>query len=184
VELLVKSQNRDGGWRYRPEPLDADLSVTVTQLSALLAARDGGINVPEATIRQAVAYVKKSQNPDGGFRYLIQGGTSGFARSAAAVAVLFRAGGQGGPEARKGLAYLATFPAAASIGQPEVFYFYGHYYAAQAISHAGPETWDRWYSAVRDGLLAQQVKDGSWPDAASVDLGTAMACLTLQTKRS
>ena len=101
VELLVKSQNRDGGWRYQPRPLDADLSVTVTQLSALLAARDGGINVPEATIRQAVAYVKKSQNSDGGFRYLIQGGTSGFARSAAAVAVLFQAERQrraGGPQ--------------------------------------------------------------------------------------
>jgi hypothetical protein len=183
VELIVSSQNRDGGWRYQPKPLDADLSVTVTQLSALLAARDGGINVPEATIRQAVAYVTKSQNEDGGFRYLIQGGTSGFARSAAAVAVLFRAAGQDGPEVRKGLDYLLKFPPAASIGQPEVFYFYGHYYAAQAISHADSQTWDRWYPAVRDGLLAQQHKDGAWPDAASVDLGTAMVCLTLQTKR-
>ena len=111
VELIVKSQNRDGGWRYQPKPLDADLSVTVTQLSALLAARDGGINVPEATIRQAVAYVKKSQNADGGFRYLIQGGTSGFARSAAAVAVLFQAAGQDGPEVRKGLDYLLNVSA-------------------------------------------------------------------------
>jgi squalene cyclase len=182
VELIVKSQNRDGGWRYQPKPLDADLSVTVTQLSALLAARDGGINVPEATIRQGVAYVKKSQNEDGGFRYLIQGGTSGFARSAAAVAVLFRAGGQGGPEVRKGLDYLLKFSPSAGIGQPELFYFYGHYYAAQAISHAGPQTWDRWYPAVRKGLLTQQQKDGAWPDTASVDLGTAMVCLTLQTK--
>jgi hypothetical protein len=183
VELIVKSQNRDGGWRYQPKPLDADLSVTVTQLAALLAARDAGIDVPEATVAQAVAYVKKSQNQDGGFRYLIQGGTSGFARSAAAVAVLFRAASQGGPEARKGLDYLLTFPPSAGIGQPELFYFYGHYYAAQALSHAGQKTWDRWYPAVRDGLLAQQQKDGSWPDAASVDLGTAMVCLTLQTKR-
>jgi uncharacterized protein YfaS (alpha-2-macroglobulin family) len=182
VEVIVKSQNRDGGWRYQPRPLDADLSVTVTQLSGLLAARDAGIDVPEATITQAVAYVKKSQNQDGGFRYLIQGGTSGFARSAAAVAVLFRAAGQGGPEARKGLDYLLTFPPSAGIGQPELFYFYGHYYAAQSLSHAGQEAWDRWYPAVRDGLLALQHKDGSWPDAASVDLGTAMVCLTLQTK--
>jgi squalene cyclase len=182
VELIVKSQNREGGWRYRPEPLDADLSVTVTQLSALLAARAAGINVPEATIRQAVDYVKKSQNADGGFRYLIQGGTSGFARSAAAVAVLFRAGVQDGPEVRKGLDYLLKFPPSAGIGQPELFYFYGHYYAAHAISHAGPQAWDRWYPAVRDGLLGQQIQDGSWPDAASVDLGTAMVCLTLQTR--
>jgi hypothetical protein len=182
VELIVKSQNRDGGWRYQPRPLDADLSVTVTQLSALLAAKEGGIDVPKATIRQAVAYVKKSQNEDGGFRYLIQGGTSGFARSAAAVAVLCRATGPEGPEVRKGLDYLLKFPPSAGIGQPELFYFYGHYYAAQAISYAGSQTWERWYPAVRDGLLAQQHKEGDWPDAASVDLGTAMVCLTLQTK--
>ena len=182
VELTVKSQNQDGGWRYQPKPLDADLSVTVTQLSALLAARDAGIDVPAATIQRAVAYVKKSQNSDGGFRYLIQGGTSGFARSAAAVAVLFRAGCQEGPEVHKGLDYLLKFPPSAGIGQPELFYFYGHYYAAQAISHAGPQVWERWYPAVRDGLLAQQGHDGAWPDAASVDLGTAMVCLTLQTK--
>jgi hypothetical protein len=182
VELIVKSQNRDGGWRYQPRPLDADLSVTVTQLSALLAAKQSGIDVPEATIAQAVGYVKKSQNQDGGFRYLIQGGTSGFARSAAAVAVLFHAASQGGPEARKGLDYLLTFPPSAGIGQPEVFYFYGHYYAAQALSYAGQEVWDRWCPAVRSGLVSLQYQDGSWPDAASVDLGTAMACLTLQTR--
>jgi hypothetical protein len=182
VQLIVKSQNRDGGWRYLPRPQDADLSVTVAQLMALAAARDAGLDVPRATIDRAIEYVKRSQNEDGGFRYLIQGGTSGFARSAAAVAALYRAGVETGPEIRKGLDYVAKFPPAEAIGQPEVYYFYGHYYAAQAMSHAGEEAWDRWSNAVRDRLLQQQGKDGAWPDTASADLGTAMACLTLQTK--
>jgi hypothetical protein len=77
---------------------------------------------------------------------------------------------------------VAKFPPAEAIGQPEVYYFYGHYYAAQAMSHAGADAWNRWHVAVCDALIKQQVKDGSWPDTASVDLGTAMACLTLQTK--
>jgi hypothetical protein len=85
-------------------------------------------------------------------------------------------------EIRKGLDYVAKFPADKTIGQPEVFYFYGHYYAAQVMSHAGQSDWQRWSAAVRDRLLEQQGKDGSWPDTASVDLGTAMACLTLQTR--
>jgi len=182
VQLTVKSQNKDGGWRYLPKPENADLSVTVTQLMALAAARNAGLDVPRATIDRAVEYVKKSQNKDGGFHYLIQGGTSGFARSAAAVAALYRAGLEKEPEIGKGLEYLAKFPPAEAIGQPEVFYFYGHYYAAQAMSHAGEEVWNRWYDTVRNELIKQQVKDGSWPDTASVDLGTAMACLTLQTK--
>jgi squalene cyclase len=181
VQLSVKSQNKDGGWRYLPVPREADLSVTVTQLSALAAARDAGVDVPQETIDRAVNYVKRSQNEDGGFRYLLEGGTSGFARSAAAVAALYRAGAGEGPEVRKGCEYVAKFPPADTIGQPEVYYFYGHYYAAQVMSRAGEEAWNRWYAPVRDKLLKQQNKDGAWPDAASVELGTAMACLTLKT---
>ncbi len=182
VQLIVKSQNKEGGWRYLPKPGDADLSVTVTQLMALAAARDAGVEVPKEPIDRAIEYVKKSQNSDGGFRYLLQGGTSGFARSAAAVTALYRAGAGDCDEVRKGSEYVAKFPAGATIGQPEVFYFYGHYYAAQVMSHAAAADWDSWSTAVRDRLLEQQGKDGSWPDTASADLGTAMACLTLQTK--
>ena len=182
VKLIVKSQNKEGGWRYLPKLGDADLSVTVTQLMALAAARDAGVDVPKEAIDRAIDYVKKSQNNDGGFRYLLQGGTSGFARSAAAVTALFRAGAGESEEVRKGSAYVAKFPAGDTIGQPEVFYFYGHYYAAQVMSHSDKAQWDRWYATVRDRLVEQQGKDGSWPDSASVDLGTAMACLTLQTK--
>ena len=149
---------------------------------ALAAARDASVDVPKEVIDRAIGYIKKSQNDDGGFRYLLQGGTSGFARSAAAVTALYRAGAGGCEEIRKGSDYVAKFPAGETIGQPEVFYFYGHYYAAQVMSQASETDWDHWSAAVRNRLLEQQSKDGSWPDAASVDLGTAMACLTLQTK--
>ena len=89
VKLIVKSQNKEGGWRYLPTSTDADLSVTVTQLMALAAARDAGIDVPKETIDRAIAYVEKSQNGNGGFRYLLQlSGPSGFARSAAAMTAL------------------------------------------------------------------------------------------------
>ena len=162
VELIVKSQNKEGGWRYLPKPDDADLSVTVTQLMALAAARDAGVDVPKEVVDRAIDYVKKSQNADGGFRYMLQGGKSAFARSAAAVTALYRAGA-GGDEVRKGLDYVAKFPAASTIGQPEVYYFYGHYYAAQVMSHARQADWERWSAAVRDRLLEQQSKDGSWP---------------------
>jgi hypothetical protein len=40
VNLIVGSQNREGGWRYQPIPVDADLSVTVSTLQALRAARN------------------------------------------------------------------------------------------------------------------------------------------------
>jgi hypothetical protein len=183
VKLIVKSQNDEGGWRYLPKPGDADLSVTVTQLMALAAARDAGLDVHKEVIERAIGYVKKSQNADGGFRYLLQGGTSGFARSAAAMTALGRADAAfDRDKLRTAFAYLQKFPAAETVGQPEVFYFYGHYYAAQVMSRLDKAEWERWFEPVRDRLLEQQGKDGAWPDSASVDLGTAMALLTLQTK--
>lgn len=99
VDLIVRAQNADGGWRYEPKRVPvADLSVTVCQLSALRAARDAGIFVPNATIEKAVAYVKRCQNADGGFRYMTQGGPSGIARTAAAILAL-QAGGADDSEA-------------------------------------------------------------------------------------
>ena len=62
VQLIVKSQNKEGGWRIRPKPGDADVSVTVTQLMALSAVRDAGLDAPNEVIDRAIDYVKKSQN--------------------------------------------------------------------------------------------------------------------------
>ena len=41
VELIVRTQNAEGGWRYQPRPEDADISVTVCQIMALRRAERG-----------------------------------------------------------------------------------------------------------------------------------------------
>ena len=101
VRLIIDSQNIEGGWRYQPVRHDADLSVTICQINALRAARNAGLFVPKETVDACIRYVKQSQNPDGGFRYMLQAGaTSEFPRSAAGVVALQSAGRirfQGGP---------------------------------------------------------------------------------------
>ncbi|MBL8871080.1 MAG: terpene cyclase/mutase family protein, partial [Planctomycetaceae bacterium] len=84
VELIVRTQNGQGGWRYEPRPIEADLSVTVCQIMALRAARNAGIYVPNETIDKALDYVRRSQNPDGGYMYQLSGSESRFALTAAA----------------------------------------------------------------------------------------------------
>jgi prenyltransferase beta subunit len=180
IKVVVNSQNKDGGWRYQPIRADADISVTVCQVMALRAARNAGLYVPNETIDRAIGYVKKCQNADGGFTYMIQGGESAPPRSAAGVAALYSAGIYRGPEIAKGLNYLAAFqPGGAAAVQHDGYYFYGHYYAAQAMWQAGGERWRRWYPAVRDELLARQRGDGSWQDSLSAECATAMACVVL-----
>jgi len=165
------------------------MTVTTCQVIALRAAKNAGIHVPPATIDAAIAYIKRGQNPDGGFMYMIVGSdiaedprVSRFPRSAAAVTALYAIGIHDGPEIARGLDYLMGFIPAKGKRSVMGYYYYGQYYAAQAFWQAGDERFERWFPAVRDDLIAKQQEDGSWPSTGeSEDCATAMACISLQT---
>jgi hypothetical protein len=182
VNLIVNSQNKEGGWRYQPRRFDADVSVTVCQIMALRAARNAGIYVPKSTVDACIKYVKQCQNADGGFKYqLIADSFSIWPRSAAGLVALYSAGIYEGPEIERGLQYLRAHTPRGEILRHEPFYFYGHYYGVQAMWHAGGQYWREWYPAVRDDLLGRQSTDGSWADpTVNAEYGTAMACIVLQ----
>ena len=133
VELIVRTQNAEGGWRYQPRPEDADISVTICQVMALRAARNAGIRVPRETIDRCVEYVKRSQNADGGFRYMLTAGGSAFPRSAAGVVALYSAGIYDGAELDRGLAYLDQFVPVQNAVAADAHFFYGQYYGVQAM---------------------------------------------------
>ncbi len=185
VRLIVDTQNNEGGWRYQPVRNDADLSVTICQINALRAARNAGIFVPKETVEGCIKYVKQSQNPDGGFRYMLQGGASAFPRSAAGVVALQSAGIYFGDEVDEGVAYLKGFqpdPRFGRRGRNFSHYYYGHYYAAQALWIRGGDDWIQWYTSVRDELLDPRNRSpqGYWNDTIGNDYGTAMALIILQ----
>jgi len=181
VQLIVNTQNEEGGWRYKPERADADVSVTVCQVMALRAARNTGIYVPSETIDRCVEYIKQCQNSDGGFMYQAEnGGVSAFPRSAAAVAALYSAGLHNDAEIKKGLSYLMEHLPQTTAMSREGRFFYGQYYGAQAMWHAGGDHWQQWYPAVRDVLIAQQRKNGSFSGDICPEYCTAMASIVLQ----
>jgi hypothetical protein len=180
VRLIIDTQNNEGGWRYQPVRHDADLSVTICQINALRAARNAGLYVPKETVEACIRYVKQSQNPDGGFRYMLQGGASAFPRSAAGVVALQSAGEYDTKEIRDGIAYLRQYTGAIRLGSRYSHYFYGHYYAAQAMWIQGGDDWGEWYPAIRDELLHRQSASGYWTDSLCNEYGTAMALIILQ----
>lgn len=182
IDLIVRTQNADGGWRYQPRREEADISVTICQVMALRAARNAGIKVPSETVDKSIDYVKRSQNADGGFRYMLPPGESAFPRSAAGVVALNSAGIYSGREVERGLAYLDQFLPRGREGALQAqdgHFFYGHYYAVQAMWQADGERWARWYPAIRDALVKRQQADGSWVDPISAEYGTAMAVIIL-----
>jgi prenyltransferase beta subunit len=190
VQLIISTQNPQGGWRYRPVAADADLSVTICQIMALRAARNAGISVPKDVADRCVKYVKDCQDVhnSGGFRYQQHGGPPGFARTAAGVVALNSAGIYDGESVQKGLDYLMRFkPGDNRAGffnnfEHQMHYFYGHYYAVQAMWIKGGNYWREWYPAIRNELLGSRRGDGSWD--IGIQLGphysTAMALIILQ----
>lgn len=193
VKVIIDSQNGEGGWRYLPKPEGADISVTICQIMALRAARNAGFSVPKSVADKCIEYVKRCQEFDGGFRYMAQGGGTAFARTAAGVVALYSAGVYQGPAIEKGLNYLTKRKPGQNSPRhdprDDMHYFYGHYYAVQAMWIAGGNYWVEWYPAIRDELLLREDSprranrlrdDGSWDDQICRHYGTAMACFILQ----
>lgn len=182
VELIVNSQNEEGGWRYNPVPYDADVSVTICEIMGLRSARNAGIKVPKATIDRAIAYVRGCQNADGGFRYMTALGASAWPRTAAGVASLFYAGIYSDDSIDRGLTYLQgnATPNGAGMSS-EAHYFYGHYYAVQSMYLAGGAAWQAWWPLIRDELVEKQAEQGGWMDyQAGPAYSTAMGLIILQ----
>lgn len=185
VALIVAAQDPSGAWRYTPAPDDADVSVTTCQMIALQSAHAAGIAVPRGVLDRAVEFLRRCQNPDGGFRYrLTDPPVSLFPRSAAAAVALIGAGLADSAMVRRAREYLAL-PATTPPPDQAEYYYYGRFYAAQAAWLAGAADWDLWFRAVRNELLAAQQPDGRWLDPYIGDeYATAMALIVLQLPRN
>jgi len=189
IRLIETTQNREGGWRYDPSPASADISVTICQIMALRAARNAGFAVSRQSVDQCLKYVRSCQNLDGGYTYYSGQGGSAFARSAAGLVALYSAGVYEGKEIDRTLRYMMQFKPNLPLARrevPEMHWYYGQYYAAQAMWTAAlrtPRYWNEWFPTLRDELLlrVRGQRDGAWNDPAmGRHYATAMALVMLQ----
>ena len=106
----------------------------------------------------------------------------GFARSAAGVAALYYAGIFEGNDLERGLKYLKQFTPGKGGGNPEMegHYYYGMYYAVQAMFLAGGDNWSTFYPALRNQLIARKGVNDHWSGDFSDDYATSMALIILQ----
>lgn len=183
VRITERSQSRVGGWLYSPNMDGDEGSVTVTQIQGLRACRDAGVQVNPAIVRNAVRYIERSANPDGGIRYqALGGGGSRPPITAAAVATLYNAGNYDSPLALRCLEYCDRTISVESGGSGVWgHYFYAHLYYAQAKYQRGGKEWERYYRAMSVRLAGMQSSDGSWMgDQVGTVYGTAIALIILQ----
>ena len=92
---------------------------------------------------------------------MLQGiATSEFPRSAAGVVALQSAGEYDSKEVRDGIAYLRQFGRGMRPGRRNHHFFYGQYYAAQAMWLQGGSAWTEWYTSIRDDLIEPSIGGG------------------------
>lgn len=191
TDLILRSQNAEGGWRYQPVPVDADISVTICQIMALRAGWNAGVGskATDDASKRAIAYVRRCATGNGGFSYTADGGSwgtegpDGVPRAAAGAMSLMSGGIYNAADPHLGPALRFIRRHVAGHLRGTQYFWYGQYYAAQAMFHSPErEDWDRYWSQVVPALLAKQGRDASWPgvEGPGAAYGTAMALIILQ----
>ncbi|MCZ6602203.1 MAG: terpene cyclase/mutase family protein [Planctomycetota bacterium] len=187
IKMLLDAQTRHGGWGYyfRHEtgfgPDEA--STTVCAIQALRACRNAGFTVDRGRVDRAIDYVKRCATKDGSFRYQVSAPErTSYELTAAAVATLNASGVYSSDELERGVAYMrmkmdkARNPGAAAKN----FYYYGNFYAVQAIHQSGGDLWRIYYPQISEHIISKQQPKGFWENSRGVGYATAMAILSLE----
>jgi len=197
AKYIANAQSTQGGWYYTSaaEGHDQDEgSVTITQVQALRAARNGGIPVSKDVIKKAYDYLKKSTTANGGVIYSLGrgGGAAPIggerpALTAAAIACLFNAGEYKDEMCKKWFKFCQRALPVANAGAVRIGHDeYTHYYYAQAVYVLGDDGWNKLFgdAAGKDGvnwsdyrtamfehLKRTQSADGSWAGQGGFGIG-------------
>jgi hypothetical protein len=171
VRVIGKHQSTSGGWWYTPGfPGQHEGSTTVCAVQALVSASNHGIEIDQKVLDLGFDYLKKCQNPDGGFDYKQGDKVSMKEGTAGCVATLGLMKKFDFPVMIKGYQFLVKItPATISGGS---FPYYGHFYGCMGMHLVGDEYKEakefrektgQYIAGVQKDLLAWQGKDGTWP---------------------
>ena len=190
VKLTEGSQSKLGGWIYTPSGASDEGSVTVTQVQALRACQNAGVQVNKKIIDTAFAYLQRAKCADGGIAYSARSGGRGSSRpaiTAAALTCLYSAGKYNTPLTRSVEKYcLARYNQMAGGGGKRFGHFYyTNLYLAEALYQHGRKPWQEYYPKIRDWLLKAKAdrSDGTcaWQgDSVGLVYGTSIALTILQ----
>jgi hypothetical protein len=179
VAQRTANNEHRGGWRYRVNSYDSDISVTGWQLLALRAAKNLGCDVPPERIEMAVDYIKRCRDPrTGGFCYTPRGGLTVPCTGTCILGLeLCGKDRHHTPEALKAGSYLIDHPPRWG----DRHFFYGVYYCSQATFQLGKNYWKSYREQMHRVLLGNQNPNGSWlgNDGYGANYSTAMGVLAL-----
>jgi len=170
LKAIQDNQSDSGGWWYTGSKSQHEGSTTVTAVQAMVSASNFGFEIDEQVLDKGFEYLKKCQNKDGGFDYMLDNSPDttsmkeGTAADVATLALMKKFDYEVMLEAAKFLVKLT--PAGIS---KERFPYYGHFYGCMGMKLLGEEmrSHQKDTNAYIAGALADirswQKDDGSWP---------------------
>jgi hypothetical protein len=168
IALTLRAQRTTGehrgGWRYRWNSDDSDLSVTGWQLMSLRAAKNLGCDVPPEAIERAVDYVKRCYDSgSGGFRYMTNSRVT-VGCTGTGILSLELAGKEyhRSADLLKAGTYLLDRKRGEPLRYGQSHFFYGTYYCSQAMFQLGGNYWSSFRTQLHDLLLKNQSTSGAW----------------------
>ena len=187
VQVILRAQRKSGyhkgGWRYRVQGDDGDISVTGWQLMALRAAKNVGCDVPPEAIDDAVEFIKRCHDPyTGGYRYL-PGAQITLACTGTSILALELCGKK--YHRSETSLKAGSFLLKNELSRSRAHYYYGIYYCSQAMFQLGDNYWNSFRTRLHEQLLPNQNANGSWTGRVSDDVQfgpnycTSMAVLAL-----
>jgi hypothetical protein len=177
AQQLKKRSDLQGGWRYKPNSRDSDISVSGWALMALRSARLNGAPVPKSAIDDAVKFILRCRWKDGGFGYMPRHG-SGVARTGAALLCLELTGHHGEEVTRQAGDYLLR-PMKKGRFIHDRHFYYAVYYCSQGMFQLGGDYWESFADGMYTHMLKRQQKDGSWRGGRGTVYSTAMSVLAM-----
>ena len=170
LTLTAQKTNKIGAWRYSPDAVnDGDTSIVGCQFVSLIAARNAGIPVPDASYEDAIKFLEKCYCNKGGFDYTESYGNSTGSVTLSAVGLLCMALYKD----KTNKMYQPTLNLLKdNLNYKNTSYpYYFEYYMAQALFQADLPTWEIWNQKNIKLMEATQKPNGSWGDAYTTAFG-------------
>jgi len=169
IKVIEVNQSTSGGWWYRPgSKSQHEGSTTVTAVQAMVSARNFGIDIDKEVLDKGFEYLKKCQNKDGGFDYMLGPGEVSMKEGTAAdVATLALMEKFDYAVMINGFKFLTKITPA-TISR-ERFPYYGHFYGCMGMRLLGEEfkpyrkQTQGYINQATADLLDWQQADGTWP---------------------
>ena len=159
AQKIKKDERNQGGWRYKPDSRDSDLSCSGWALMALRSARLNGAQVPPESIKDAVDYILRRHDENKGCFGYTDTQSHALTLTGAGLLCLSLCGEHRNEAVGRASRYLMeNYEKLPKEGHC----FYGMYYTAQGLFQKGGEEWKTFSQWMYDTWIPKQHESGYW----------------------